>query len=224
MTDGPPSLRQLLGEARFLAEWWAGRNQRYEQEGRDGVRGKTVLVIPGLLAADWMTGPLRRALEAAGYDVHGWALGWNLGLRDGLIDRMLERTGTLAERGGPVALVGWSLGGLYAREIAKRMPDAVDRVVTLGSPFSGDIRANRAWRLYERVAGHSIDTPPIEVCLPGKPPQRTVAVWSRCDGIVSPSTCCGLPGESDERVEVDCTHMGFVCAAPAIEAVIRALA
>src|SRR3546814_14487460 len=75
MEAGPPPLRQFLGEARFLAEWWTGRNRRYGLEGREGARGRTVLVIPGLLAADWLTRPLPRALESAGHGVHGRALG-----------------------------------------------------------------------------------------------------------------------------------------------------
>src|SRR3546814_4364085 len=116
---GPPPLRQFLGEARFLAEGWTGRNRRYGLEGREGARGRTVLVIPGLLAADWMTRPLRRALESAGHEVHGWALGWNRGLRPGLVERMMERTALLADRHGPATVLGWSLGGLYAREIAR---------------------------------------------------------------------------------------------------------
>src|SRR3546814_2937618 len=112
MEAGPQPLRQFLGEARFLAEWWTGRNRRYGLEGREGARGRTVLVIPGLLAADWMTRPLRRALESAGHEVHGWALGWNRGLRPGLVERMMERTALLAERHGPVTVIGWSIGGL----------------------------------------------------------------------------------------------------------------
>src|SRR3546814_6254652 len=90
-----------------------------------------------------MTGPLRRALAAAGYDGHGWGLGRNRGLRPGVLDRLDAKVADLA-RNGPIIIVGWSLGGLYAREIAKRRPHDVARVVTLGSPFSGDIRANRA--------------------------------------------------------------------------------
>src|SRR3546814_14278145 len=116
--------------------------------------------MPRLLAADRMTRPLRRELETAGHEVDGWAMGWNRGLRPGLVERMMERTALLAERHGPVTVIGWSLGGLYAREIAKRLPHAVEQVITLGSPFSGDLRPNRAWRLYARVAGHSIDPPP----------------------------------------------------------------
>src|SRR3546814_2937249 len=87
------------------------------------------------------------------------------------------------------------------------LPQAVEQVITLGSPFSGDLRANRAWRLYERVAGHRIDTPPIEVRLHEKPPQRTVALWSRLDGIVSAHTSRGLPGEVDEAVDRKSTRL-----------------
>ncbi len=225
MEDGPPSPGHLLGELRFLAEWRAGRNQYRKIEGRDQARGKTVLVIPGFLASDWMTGPLRRALTAAGYDAHGWALGRNLGLRPGVIEGLTARVAELARLGGgPIILVGWSLGGLYAREIAKMMPEDVGRVVTLGSPFSGDIRANRVWRLYERVAGHSVDRPPLSVRLSEKPSQPTYALWSRRDGIVSPAASRGLTGEADMVVEVDCSHLGFIASPAAIDAVLSVLA
>src|SRR3546814_11936162 len=110
----------------------------------------------------------------------------------------MERTALLAERHGPVTVIGWSLRGLYAREIAKRLPQAVAQVITLGSPFSGDLRANRAWRLYERVAGHRIDTPPIEVRLHGQPPQRTVATWSRVHGVVLAHPIRGFPAHVEE--------------------------
>src|SRR3546814_13197251 len=120
-----------------------------------------------------MTRPLRRALESAGHEVHGWALGWNRGLRPGLVERMMERTALLAERNGPVTVIGWSLGGLYAREIAKRLPPAVEQVITLGSPFSGALRPNRAWRLYDRAAGHRTASPPNVLPRRAKPPQPT---------------------------------------------------
>src|SRR3546814_15087731 len=94
-------------------------------------------------------------------------------------------------RNGPIIIVGWSLGGLYAREIAKRRPHDVARVVTLGSPFSGDIRANRAWRLYEWIAGHKVDHLPPGMRLAEKPPQPPFALWPHHDGIVSPAPQTG---------------------------------
>jgi hypothetical protein len=98
-------------------------------------------------------------------------------------------------------------------------------VITLGSPFSGSLRANNAWRIYERVSGHSVDEPPLKVHIPSKPPVPTLALWSRRDGIVAPASARGGEGERDHAVELDCTHMGFGLsrrAYPKIVAAIRA--
>ena len=184
--------------------------------------GRPVMVIPGFLASDHSTTVLRRTLRAAGYRAYGWGLGMNLGARHDILDRMavqLER----AARRGPVSLVGWSLGGLYARELAKRHPDKVARVITLGSPFSGDARANNAWRIYEMLNDHKVDSPPIEARVHEKPPVPTIAFWSRKDGIVAPACARGRPEECDRAVELDCTHMGFMTADCALDAVLEAL-
>jgi pimeloyl-ACP methyl ester carboxylesterase len=157
---------------------------------------------------------------AAGYRAHGWELGINQGISHDLFDRMLRRLDGLA---GPVSLVGWSLGGLYARELAKLRPDAVDRVVTLGSPFSGDLHANRAWKLYEWVSRHPVDAPPVPVDLAAKPPVLTFALWSAEDGIVAPASSRGKPGETDRAIEVACRHVDFVSAPVALAAVLDAL-
>ena len=79
----------------------------------------------------------------------------------------------------------------------------------MGSPFSGDPRGNNVWRLYEWIAGHPVDDPPIKTDLAEKPPVPTLALWSRRDGIVSIRCARGLPRESDRQVELDCSHMGF---------------
>jgi pimeloyl-ACP methyl ester carboxylesterase len=120
-------------------------------------------------------------------------------------------------------LVGWSLGGCYAREAAKLRPDLIDRVVTLGSPFSGDLRANNAWRLYELVSGHPVDRPPLQVDLETKPPVPTLAIWSRRDGVVAPACACGTEGQSDRQVELDCSHMGFGVSGKAYPKIVAAL-
>ena len=91
-------------------------------------------------------------------------------------------------------LVGWSLGGVFAREVAKVRPELVAKVVTMGSPFSGDPRSNNVWRLYEWIAGHPVDKPPIDTDTAEKPPVPTLALWSRKDGIVSIRSTRGLPG------------------------------
>jgi len=149
--------------------------------------------------------------------VQGWGLGLNLGARADLLDRLAARLAVMAEAvGQPAVLVGWSLGGVFAREVAKLAPQHVRLVMTLGSPFSGDPRANNAWRLYELLNDHRVDAPPLEVALSAKPPVPTVALWSASDGIIPPACAAGQPGERDASVEADCRHLGFACAASGI--------
>src|SRR3546814_575952 len=123
----------------------------------------------------------------------------------------------------PVSLIGWSLGGLIARVYAKYAPDRVAKVITLGSPFSGDLRANHAWRIYELVARHRIDSPPLPVKLTEKPPVPTYAIWSGNDGVVAAHCARGLPEESDAAFEVRCGHMGYMTSRDSIAAIFMAL-
>lgn len=187
--------------------------------------GQPVMVLPGFLAHDFTTVRLRRSLRAAGYAVQGWGLGFNLGARGDLLDRLAARiTAFAASSGQPVTLVGWSLGGVFAREVAKLIPQDVRLVVTLGSPFSGDPHANNAWRLYELVNDHPVDQPPIEAHLADKPSVPTVALWSRRDGIVPPACAAGLDGERDAAIEVNCRHLSFAWARNGITAIGAVLA
>jgi pimeloyl-ACP methyl ester carboxylesterase len=143
--------------------------------------------------------------------VSDWGLGFNFGPSTDRFDRLCERVLTMARREGqPLVLVGWSLGGLFAREIAHRHPEAVAMVITMGSPFSGDRRANNAWRAYQLITGHMVDAPPVgDRAFGVKPPVPTIALWSARDGIVSPRSSCGRPGERDRAVALRCTHLGF---------------
>lgn len=150
---------------------------------------------------------LRRALAEAGFRVHPWRLGWNMGATADVIERLrhsLDRIGD--ER--PALLVGWSLGGVFARELARAVPDKVRAVATLGAPFSGDPHLNNVWRLYEWMAGHPVDDPPI-ARIEEKPPVPTLAIWSRRDGIVAAEAARGKEGQRDKAVEIDSGHMAF---------------
>jgi pimeloyl-ACP methyl ester carboxylesterase len=187
---------------------------------RGPAHGRKVMVIPGFLASDRTTLGLQRALAGAGFRVTGWGMGLNRGAHPSILADIiagLERFG----RGDPVILIGWSLGGIFAREIAKQRPELVTRVFTLGSPFSGDPRANNAWRLYERIAGHSVDQPPVAVAKGTKPPVPTIALWSRRDGMVAPASARGEEHESDERVELKCGHMAFATNGRVIREIVR---
>jgi pimeloyl-ACP methyl ester carboxylesterase len=134
-------------------------------------------------------------------------MGWNKGAKPDTIERLIAQLAAIDDP-RPVLLVGWSLGGVYAREVARTAPGRIRAVVTLGSPFSGDPRANNVWRLYEWVAKHKVDEPPIPRTS-AKPPVPTLAIWSRRDGIVAVSAARGVDGECDEDVEFHCSHMAF---------------
>ena len=199
----------------------------YRSFGRLGARGPEsgpkLMVIPGFLATDRTTLGLQRALAVAGFRVAGWGMGLNRGVTEDIVDRIAERIERFGG-GGKVILVGWSLGGLYARVVAQERPDLVERVVTLGSPFAGDRRRNNnVWRLYEWVAGHPVNAPPIDRDPEAKPPVPTLAIWSRRDGIVSPAGARGEAHHRDAEHEVDCSHMGFGVSGRAYPKIVRAI-
>src|ERR1700741_5153322 len=144
--------------------------------------GHPVLVLPGLAASDLSTRPLRRFLKDQGWAAHGWKLGPNHGPRPGAEERMQARLDELHGRyGRKVSLVGWSLGGIFAREMARRAPDHVRTVITLGSPFSGAPKASNAWRLYERASGRKVDDWPERELMKTPPPVPSTAIYSRTD-------------------------------------------
>lgn len=181
--------------------------------------GPPALVIPGFIAHDRTTAALRSALATAGWRVHGWGMGINWGARAETVERLKRRLDAIAPD-EKILLVGWSLGGLFAREVARAFPERVSAVVTLGSPFSGDPKQNNVWRLYERIAGHRVDEPPLPR-ITDKPPVPQLALWSRKDGLIAPRSARGLDDERDKAVELDCTHMAFGVSRKAARAVVQ---
>src|ERR1700680_1643350 len=181
----PGLLLQLL-ELRVFGEHCAAMALRPVWSAAAKGDGHPVLVLPGLAAGDASTTVLRRFLRSRGYAASGWGQGLNLGLRDGVLERVHERlSGLWLEHGRAVSIVGWSLGGLYARELAKQSPHMVRLVITLGSPFNGHPRETNAWRLYELVSGQRIDTNDLIGPLRTPPPVPTTSIWSPTDGVVS---------------------------------------
>lgn len=201
----PPSRALLLGELAAL------RPRRYRLSAiAPAARPRPVMLLPGFMASVFSMRPMRRMFEAAGHRVSDWGLGFNLGASEERLERLRERVVTMARREGqPLVLVGWSLGGVFAREVARLCPEAVAGVITMGSPFSGSMRANNAWRAYHLVVGHDVDAPPIAGDFALKPPVPTIALWSAKDGVVAPRSAAGRPGERDRAIAVRCLHMRF---------------
>ncbi len=175
--------------------------------------GHSVIVFPGLAASDTSTVPLRHYLQALGHDVLGWEQGNNFGPRAGVLEAAKLRVREAFEVSHKkVSLVGWSLGGIYAREIAKEIPQCVRSVITLGTPFAGGPRSTNAWRLYEAVSGREIDRETEKYETHIAPPMPTTSVFSRTDGIVAWQGSIQPPQTSHERtenIEVLASHFGI---------------
>ena len=187
--------------------------------------GHPVLVLPGLLASDTSTQLLRAYLTDRGYAAHGWGLGRNLGLKPGLESKMLERLRELhGEHGRKVSVVGWSLGGVYAREIASAMPEAVRSVITLGSPIRGNPKSTNAWRVYQWASGQSVDGPGARRLREAAPPVPTTSIYSRSDGIVAWQTSVERTTAATESIEVIGSHCGLGVNAAALYAIADRLA
>jgi pimeloyl-ACP methyl ester carboxylesterase len=175
--------------------------------------GHPVIVFPGLAASDFSTTPLRTFLQRIGYKPHGWHQGINLGPRSGVVEIAAEQVLKVFEQTGePVSLIGWSLGGVYARELAKQVPHAVRSVVTLGTPFSGPPAATNAWWLYQLANGKQSIDAVLQQGLKESPPVPTSSVYSKTDGIVAWQASiqdAALAKAPFENIELIASHFGI---------------
>lgn len=225
----PPDNAARPSQALFFAEAVAFAEpllRRFRPElvvPKAGAR-QIVILIPGFATHPLRMRYMAEKLEDAGHKVKRWGLGFNFGPTEENFAFLSQRVRQVHERYGcKVVLVGWSLGGIFAREMAKLHPECVAKVITMGSPFSHTPYSNNVWRLYQLITGHSVERPPIAADLAAKPPVETVALWSARDGVVSVRSARGLPGERDRERALKCSHMGFSNSAEAILAVAEEL-
>lgn len=176
--------------------------------------GHPVIVIPGFLAGPESTAFLRAHLRRLGYRTHDWRQGRNLGvhprLGEVLEDLLLEVHDRYGRR---VSLVGWSAGGIYAREMARALPHYTRSVITLGSPFRGHPESTRAWRMYQLLnrGDHTraLFTEEARAARAAPLPVPTTCIYSRNDGIVAWECCVSEPADLTENVEVTASHLGY---------------
>lgn len=173
--------------------------------------GHPVIVFPGFMGDDSYSAAFRRFLSKRNYAAHGWGQGRNLGPRDGVLDGMADLLTELHERHeSPVSLIGHSLGGVYARELARLMPERVRQVISLGTPFGeGRLDASYPGKLFAAI--NPMDELPLDQNeLPIAPPVPTTAVYSHGDGVVNWLTCVQRDGhEQTQNIRVRGSHCGL---------------
>jgi pimeloyl-ACP methyl ester carboxylesterase len=206
----PPSRLLLALEARGIWEFQAFIAAYPLLRRAPRGDGHPVLVLPGLAASDVSTKPLRTYLQAQGYGAHGWKQGSNNGPRTGVEAGIDLRLAELARRyNRKVSLIGWSLGGVFAREAARRSPSLVRQVITLGSPFANEPKASNAWRLYEVLSGRRVDDWPGREAMKLPLPVPSTAIYTRSDGIVAWQGCREQESPTTENIEVEGSHSGL---------------
>jgi pimeloyl-ACP methyl ester carboxylesterase len=208
--SGPPSTRAALGELGSALDGvrLVGALPRLSSAPRGD--GHLVVDIPGWRAPELTGAPLRGYLRRLGYDARGWGFGTNTGDPRRDVERLSRSVLELVDaKGEPASLVGWSLGGVIAREVARRHPDAVRRVITYGTPVTGGPRHTTVARAYRRgpdpdahrVAERLDPTAPIPVPL--------TILFSKRDGVVAWQACLDHTSPDAEHVEVSSTHIGM---------------
>jgi pimeloyl-ACP methyl ester carboxylesterase len=173
--------------------------------------GHPIVVIPGFGAGDLTTLPLRSFLNDRGYASYAWNQGFNLGPRAGVLDGVRALVQEAAQKhGARVSLIGWSLGGVYARELAKELTDKVRCVITLGAPFAGHPRATNAWRLFGLLnEKQPVDDPQVRAQLRQAPRVPTTSIFSKTDGVVAWQCSINEPEPHTENIEVHASHIGM---------------
>lgn len=210
--DRPPLFWLLTEGSRAITELGFSIPYRRFFGNSDEGDGHPVLVLPGFLSTDMSTRPLRGFIDKLGYTSYGWDLGRNTAKLD-FLDMLTERVRSLyASHGERISLVGWSLGGVFARQIAKAEPDMIRQIVTLGSPFGGIQEPNNVAWLYNLISNgervQDVDPALIEN-IPIPAPVPTTAVYTKEDGIVPWYLCMEEEGPIHQNVQVRGSHVGL---------------
>lgn len=175
--------------------------------------GHPVIVLPGFMGSEKSTIVLRNFIKKLGYDVYDWGLGRNVGKIE-YLELLLERVDEIhAKTGKAISLVGWSLGGVFARQVAKSRPDIIRQLITLGSPFAGLAEPNNAEWLFTLVSGgkkiKEVDATFLSD-LPLKAPVPSTAIYTKEDGVVAWKMCMEQTEDAlHQNIQVRGSHIGL---------------
>lgn len=227
VSSAPPSKLFLLLEGRAALEY--GHHLLVRSKLRQLPRGDghPVIFVPGFGASDNSMRAMRKVFSSLGYAAYGWGLGRNIGMnrriKEGLGQRLEE---IFTRHGQKVSLIGWSLGGVYVREMARASPQLVRRVITLGSPINGHPEANNVSALFHFVNRNK----KINLDWEGfqrrrlAPPVPCTAIASKTDGIVAWRCSQEEPADNTENVTVISSHFGLAVNPQVIKVVAERLA
>lgn len=209
----PPSMVLALTEAHRAVAEFVSLSVSRKRLLRSAPRGDghPVMLLPGFLGGDGYNRAMRRFIARLGYSAHGWGQGRNLGPRDGVLEALEARVLELYEHyQEPLSLVGHSLGGIFAREIAREYPDKVRQVISLGSPFGeGRMTGSIPARLFSSLNPPE-ELPIDEAILADAPPVPVTSIFSKEDGIVNWQTTYQRDGhEQSQNIQVRGSHCGM---------------
>lgn len=201
----------MLSESRAVFELNAFYSMRLLMRSFPKGDGHPVLFLPGFMASDFSTRPMRRLFKDLGYSSSGWNLGRNLVVneeREADMQALLRAFSAAHDR--KVSIVGWSLGGVFAREIAKVHPECVRQVISLGSPISGKIVRDPVHQAFKSVNGEPTETDRARYSSLGEaPPVPTTSIYSKTDSIVPWRRSVQKRGGQTENIEVPASHIGL---------------
>ncbi|HBK91427.1 MAG TPA: alpha/beta hydrolase [Parvularcula sp.] len=210
----PPSIFWTLMEGRAAFEFGSFLSLRLAMRSLPKGDGHPVLVLPGFVASDFSTRPLRGVLKDLGYKTYGWGLGRNLKFNDAREAEMLALVNRIYDQHGQkLSIIGWSLGGVFARELAKRAPEKVRFVISLGSPITRHRDYSNARRLYDVINGPPAAARAEQLSRLGEaPPVPTTSIFSRSDGVVAWRGSLQAQGDENpqiENIEAPASHFGL---------------
>ena len=209
----PPRRLWTLSEGRAIFELGAFYMTRGYLSTLKPGDGHSVMVLPGFMASNSSTAPMRNLLSNLNYDTHGWDSGRNVRVDNSLVARLKDQLARLNDESGrKISLIGWSLGGVLARELAKMHPDRIRTVISLGSPISDDRNHTNARRLFEFFNGEEPE--PMRngdfQGLNDAPPVPTTSILTKTDGVVHWRGSVQHPADTPtENIEVYASHIGL---------------
>ena len=214
-SDASAPALTLLGLEPLRAAWEYARMKLMDVSDLPAGDGHAVVVFPGLASDKRATALLTSFCERLGYDTYDWGRGFNTGPRgdpNAWLEELAQHVGSLvADRESDLSLIGWSLGGIYAREVAKHLGSRVRQVITIGTPFAGGGDETHAGLVYRVLSGQK---PALDAAarreLMAAPPVPTTSIYSRTDGIVAWKACIQPGRRRDvENIEVAGSHCGL---------------